>query len=299
MAFICSLPEWGLIRASGADAQTFLHGQLTNDLLHLDADAAQWSGYCTAKGRMLAGFLLWHDGAEGYFLATHRALIAALVKRLSMYVLRAKVRIEDASAQFAAFGLLDGPEQPSMRASALDGSMRIGLPAVDATTRSLAWVPAGDAPMYGAAIGFSPADASEWTRFMVRAGEAWITPATQEQFVPQMVNFDVLGGISFKKGCYPGQEIVARAHYRGAVKRRMYRASLDAPAKPGDALFASDLNGQESGVVALAAPDGTGGSEILAVLQIQSHDNAAVRLGSAEGPLLRFTALPYAFPDAA
>lgn len=135
---------------------------------------------------------------------------------------------------------------------------------------------------------------------MVLAGEAWITQATQEAFVPQMINFDALDGINFKKGCYPGQEIVARAHYRGAVKRRMYRASVDAPAQAGDVLYASDLNGQESGLVALAAPatGTTGSSDLLAVIQIQSHANAQLRLGTPDGPLLRFAPLPYALPEA-
>ena len=298
MAIIASLPEWGLIRASGPDAQTFLHGQLTNDLLQLAPEAVQWSGYCTAKGRMLAGFLVWRDGADGYYLATDRTIAGGLAKRLSMYVLRAKVKIEDVSAQFAAFGKMGGTG-PAPFASSLQGDAWIvGLPDVDGSARALAWVPTEAAAGYALAEGHAMADASDWMRLMVHAGEAWITPATQEQFVPQMVNFDAVGGISFKKGCYPGQEIVARAHYRGAVKRRMYRASVTAPAKSGDVLFASDLNGQESGLVALAAPDGKGGSEILAVLQIQSHDTAEVRLGNPDGPQLHFDSLPYAFPDA-
>jgi hypothetical protein len=299
MAIIASLPEWGLIRASGPDSQAFLHGQLTNDLLHLAPEAAQWSGYCTAKGRMLAGFLVWRDAADGYYLATDRALAGALAKRLSMYVLRAKVKIEDVSARFAAFGLIDGSGPAPFATSAQGEAWLVGLPAVDGRERMLAWVPADAAAAYASGAGHATADASDWMRLMVRAGEAWITTATQEQFVPQMINFDAMGGISFKKGCYPGQEIVARAHYRGAVKRRMYRATVAVSAKAGDALFASDLSGQESGMVALAAPDGKGGSELLAVLQIRSHGEAEVRLGTPDGPLLHFEPLPYALPDAA
>ncbi len=310
MSFITSLPSWGLIRAAGADAQTFLHGQLTNDLLHLAPNGAQWSAYCTAKGRMLAGFLVWRDGADGFYLAVDRALLPALVKRLSMFVLRAKVVLEDVSPAFSLFGVSGGAAHLLLQGGGMqvqrqvhrqaepDGTLwRITLPAVDGAARELVCVPALEAAVHSASAGLPQADATAWTRLMVRAGEVWITAPTQEQFVPQMVNFDALGGINFKKGCYPGQEIVARAHYRGAVKRRMYRATVAAPAQAGDVLYASDLNGQESGQVALAAPDGTGGSELLAVLQIQSHAAAQVRLGSVDGPLLQFAALPYAFPE--
>ena len=360
MSFIAKLPDWGLIHASGPDAQAFLHGQLTNDLLHLAPDAAQWSGYCSAKGRMLAGFLVWRDGGDGFYLATDRDLLPGLVKRLKMFVLRAKTVIEDCSEQYAALGTYGAdnaaalpamgvrrvdagtvetapdataaPASPSVAPSVAPTvapsvvpptaqAWHIALPAVDGVPRTLTYTRTGtaaDAPA-AAASALPPATAAEWTRLMVLAGEAWITQATQEVFVPQMINFDALDGINFKKGCYPGQEIVARAHYRGAVKRRMYRATVDAPAKAGDVLYASDLNGQESGIIALAAPvapaapaapaasqPGLGGltgqtttaSEVLAVIQIQSHANAEVRLGAPNGPLLRFAPLPYALPEA-
>jgi folate-binding protein YgfZ len=171
----------------------------------------------------------------------------------------------------------------------------IDMPAVDGTQRVLMVAAANATPEYALAAG----TAGDWQRLMIHAGEVWITSATQEQFVPQMVNFDAIGGINFKKGCYPGQEVVARAHYRGAVKRRTYLAHVDANAKAGDALFASDLGGQESGVVANATAAPGGGSDLLAVIQIQSHDKAEVRLGSPEGPLLAFADLPYPLPAAA
>ena len=296
-AFATSLPDWGLIHATGVDAQTFLHGQLTNDLLHLAPDGAQWSAYCSAKGRMYAGFLVWRDGADGFFLACDKALIPALVKRLRMFVLRAKVMIEDASAAWDVHGIaqpatpgLPDPMQVQRGAATL-----VGLPAVDGLQRSLAIVPAGQVHESGAAAG----TATDWQRLMIHAGEAWIVPATVEQFIPQMVNFDAIGGINFKKGCYPGQEVVARAHYRGAVKRRTYLAHVGGEAKAGDPLFASDLNGQESGLIANAAPAPGGGSDVLAVIQIQSHANAEVRLGSPEVSQLAFADLPYPLPAAA
>ena len=316
MSFIAKLPDWGLIHACGPDAQTFLHGQLTNDLLHLSSDGAQWSGYCTAKGRMVAGFLVWRDGGDGFYLSTDRALLPGLVKRLKMFVLRAKVAIEDCSERYAGLGIHGGIPtdlQEPMHVHRIDtpagdilrSDWQVSLPAVEGLSRSLMWVIPADIEKTVAASGLPPAGAPQWMRLMVLAGEAWITQATQEAFVPQMINFDALDGINFKKGCYPGQEIVARAHYRGAVKRRMYRATVDAPAKAGDVLFASDLNGQESGLIALAAPAageagaGTRSSEVLAVIQIQSHAVAEIRLGAPDGPLLRFAPLPYALPEAA
>jgi folate-binding protein YgfZ len=290
--FIAALPDWGLIHASGADAQDFLHGQLTNDLLHLGPDAAQWSGYCSAKGRLYAAFLVWRDGAGGFYLAVDRMLIPALVKRLRMFVLRAKVALDDVSGRFALEGRVGSPGPGPLELARGEITL-VGLPPVHGVERVLAIRAAGTG---NEAAG---SRAPDWQRLMIHAGEAWILPATQEQFVPQMVNLDAIGAINFKKGCYPGQEIVARAHYRGAVKRRAYLAHVEGEAKAGDALFASDMNGQESGVIANAAPAPAGGTDVLAVIQIASRAQARVHLGAADGPVLHFADLPYTIPAAA
>jgi folate-binding protein YgfZ len=295
LPFACALPDWGLIHASGADAQDFLHGQLTNDLLNLPENGAQWSGYCSAKGRLYASFLVWRDGAGGFFLAVDRALAPALVKRLRMFVLRAKVVLEDVSENFSLAGVAGEPGPQALEVRRAE-STTIGLPPVQGIARSLVVHPAGAA--INTAVG-AAGSAQEWQRLMIHAGEAWIVAATEEQFVPQMVNLDSIGAINFKKGCYPGQEVVARAHYRGAVKRRAYLAHVAGEAKAGDALFASDANGQESGTVANAAPAPQGGYDVLAVIQIASHAAAEVRLGAADGPLLQFSELPYTIPAAA
>lgn len=306
-AFVCflmqkttRLSDWGLIHVSGPDAVNFLHGQLTNDLLHLAPGHTQWTGYCTPKGRLLAVFLAWRDEGDGVWMMTESALIPALVKRLRMFVLRAKATIEDCSTTYAGIALMD--TEASGVAGAAERSAagwRICFPALDATHRAMLWAPVEPA---SGAVSMEAAEVAlrdEWTRLMIASGEGWVTAATQEQFVPQMINFDVQGGISFKKGCYPGQEIVARAHYRGAVKRRMYRAMVDAPAKPGDPLFSGDAAGQECGTVVLAAPSQDGATELLAVVQMQSRDEDNVHFGAADGPRLRFASLPYsiASPD--
>jgi len=297
--FASPLPDWGLIHATGADAQGFLHGQFTNDLLALRPDGAQWNGYCSAKGRLYAAFLVWRDSGDGFYLAAERALLPGLVKRLRMFVLRAKVVLEDVSEAFRIQGLV-GPDLPAPMAVARKAPLTlVGLPPVHGVARGLAV--SGKEAAFDS--GLAPGSADDWQRLMIHAGEVWITPATQEQFVPQMVNLDAIGAINFKKGCYPGQEIVARAHYRGAVKRRAYLAHVEGAAKAGDPLFAADPGrsdgGQESGLVANAAPAPGGGSDVLAVVQIQSHAQAQIHLGAADGSLLHFAELPYAIPAAA
>ena len=288
------LASYGVIEVSGADARNFLHGQLSNDILHLPQNGAQWTAYCSAKGRMLAGFLAWAPTPDTILLACDRALVAPLVKRLRMFVLRAKVSIEDASERLGMAGQIGaatGPEPFSV--SRAGDTTLLGLPAAPGLRRTLVAV---DSATATAPID----DENEWTRLMILMGEIWLTPATQDQFVPQMVNFDVIGGINFKKGCYPGQEVVARAHYRGAVKRRMYRATVNALAAAGQALFTGGPDGQECGLVANAALASTGaGSEVLAVVPIQARLESAIHLGAPDGPLLTFIDLPYAIPEAA
>jgi hypothetical protein len=278
------------LHVSGADAEAFLHGQLSNDLAGLAPDAAQWTAYLNPKGRMLAGFLAWRDGADGIFLCADARTLPALAKRLAMFVLRAKARVADVTAAHAITGILGekGPREFEVRRGA---EMAVGLPAVYGTARHLAIgpAPAGD--------GAQAPDPHAWARAMIRAGEPWIVPATQEAFVPQMVNFDAVGGINYRKGCYPGQEVVARAHYRGAVKRRMVRAEVAASAQAGGPLFGPD--GQESGTVVNACPDDAGGSELLAVIPLTEFGGGAMRLGAPDGPRLVEAALPYALPAAA
>lgn len=287
------LASYGVIEASGADARSFLHGQLSNDIQHLPQDGAQWTAYCSAKGRMLAGFLAWAPRPDTILLACDRALVAPLVKRLRMFVLRAKVAVEDASERVnvaGQIGAATGPE-PFTHSRVADTTL-LGLPGALGVRRTLV--------VSDSAVANAPAaDENEWARLMILMGEIWLTPATQDQFVPQMVNFDVIGGINFKKGCYPGQEVVARAHYRGAVKRRMYRATVNAPAAAGQALFTGGPDGQECGLVANAALASTvAGSEVLAVVPIQARLESAIHLGAPDGPLLTFIDLPYAIPEA-
>jgi folate-binding protein YgfZ len=215
------LNRYGLLAVTGADARDFLHAQLTNDIAHLPADRAALAGWCTAKGRLLASLLVI-PSPDGFLVQLARDIAASTAKRLSMYVLRSKVKITDESDRLA----------------------QIGVWASDGSIADVAW----DAPNVRVRVGenrflhIGPGLAGTcsrseeaWVLEEIRAGRPLITAATQDKFVPQMVNFEKLGAIDFQKGCYPGQEIVARAQYRGEVKRRLVhvRAPEGTQLQPG------------------------------------------------------------------
>ena len=294
------LQRLGLLSCSGDEARAFLHAQLTSDIAGLAQDEARFAGWCSAKGRLLATFLVISRGNE-FLLQVPREIAPAVAKRLSMFILRAKVKLADASEGWAQFGLwgsgsagrLAGlgfavPQAPMRTAHAKDG-----IVVLVAAQRFLVLVPAAQRARI-AAIANAP-DEEAWSLEEIRAGRPQVLLATQDQFVPQMINLERLGAVDFKKGCYPGQEIVARTQYRGVLKRRMVRARVAAAAAAGDEVFADGLPGQASGAVvnAAAAPDG--GSELLAVAQISALENAQpLRLRSPDGPALELLPLPYA-----
>lgn len=243
------LTRYGLLSVTGSDARAFLHAQLTNDIANLAPSHWALAGWCSAKGRLLATFLVI-PAAEGFVLQLARDLAAPVAKRLSMFVLRSKVKISDESETWAQFGVWD--TDWSGTDVAWHGNtafVRVG------ERRYLELVAAGES--YEA----PNADEAQWTLQEIRAGRPLITSATQDQFVPQMVNLEALGGVDFRKGCYPGQEIVARAQYRGQVKRRMVHAHAPAGValQPGQ-----EFNG---GTVVDVAP-AEDGSELLAVVPV-------------------------------
>ena len=286
------------VRCSGSDAQSFLHNQVTSDVNHLAVGHWQHSAWCTAKGRMLANFVLARaDGGEGYLLGMPQELVPGIVKRLRMFVLRSQVVIDDlsdsvATVAFCGSGIeslaaaLGTNELPASNGVArADGcwivrlSDRVAVVAIEAEKLpSLAPVMQVARP-----VGFAA-----WKLVEVQSGVPVIRLATQEEFVPQMVNFDKIGGVSFHKGCYPGQEIVARTQYLGKVKRHLYRVSADQAIEAGQALFApgsGDESAQSCGTVANAAPGPNGGWTALAVI-LESAADAPLHAGSPAGPLL-------------
>lgn len=281
------LTDWGVIRAQGADAAHFLHGQLTQDFALLDRDHARLAGFCTAKGRLLATLMGWRAADDEILLALPADTLAATLKRLSMFVLRAKCKLSDASAEFAVYGLLG---QPAAEAWTLvhDGdAVQVSLPG---TGRALRVQPADAPAPAGASM-----SADDWAWAEAQAGMAWVRAATVEAFVPQMINFEVLGGVNFKKGCYPGQEIVARSQYRGTLKRRLQVFETEGTASVGQEIFHSADPEQPAGVVAGCGARG-GRTAIAAEIKLAALEGGSLHLGSASGALLQARPLPYEIP---
>lgn len=294
------LSDWGLIRAEGPDAASFLHGQLTQDVQQLRADQARLAGYCSAKGRLLATLVAWRPVPETLWLALSADLLAPTLKRLSMFVLRAKCRLSDASATQALYGLAGAEAQAWLGAAApvtvwgaaaLGDGQVVRLPDADGQPRYLL-AQAVDAP----APALPALAAADWQWLEVRSAVVRVVAATVEQFVPQMVNLELVGGVNFQKGCYPGQEVVARSQYRGTLKRRAALFDADVALAPGQEIVHSADPGQPAGLVALAAPRPGGGHTALVELKLAALEGGTLHLGSADGPLLQHRALPYALP---
>jgi folate-binding protein YgfZ len=284
----------GLLEVEGRDARAFLHSHLTSDVQGLPAAQAQYAAYCTAKGRMLATLLLGST-TQGLWLQLARDLAEPIATRLRKYVLRSAVRVQDRLDQFALIGL-GGPQAPSLVAGLIDAppteplALAVGESLTVCALESGCFqlmVPADQAAALWdrlVACGAQPSGDPGWRWRRIQAGVPWVTGPTQELFVPQMADLDRIGAISFSKGCYPGQEIVARAHYRGEVKRRLFRGHTGGSASPGQPLFPAGEPAQPVGHVANAAPAPGGGMDLLAVVHIEAAGRGALRLGAADGP---------------
>jgi len=306
-AIVCDLSHLGTIAATGADVGAFLQGQLSSDLRELKPDRAQFSSYNTPKGRMLASFLVYQTRGSVALQLPHE-LVDPLRKRLSMFVLRSKVQLADTTDAFVRIGVA-GAGAAALVASTLGKAPQCALAVEHSDTEHVIRLP-GDRFEIVAELDRArglwklltlqtrPVGTPVWNWLEIRAGIPVITRATQDQFVPQMVNLEVIGGVSFQKGCYPGQEIVARTQYLGKLKRRMYLAHVggDLAPAPGNELYSRDLEGQSSGTVVNAVPAPDGGFDLLAVIQTSSVGSEPVHLGSLEGPVLEIQPLPYAVP---
>ena len=298
--FLCPLTHLGVIGATGDDAENFLHNQLTNDVLGLDETHARLAGYCSPKGRLLATMLIWKSGTE-VLLALPRELLAATLKRLQMFVLRAKVKLRDASDELALIGMA-APAGSSasfagtdwQRTADHDGTL-IRMPSAGELRRAIWAGPANRASAVWQhhAESLSPAPASLWRWTEIIAGLPQVLEATREQFVPQMINFELVGGVNFRKGCYPGQEIVARSQYLGKLKRRSLLAFCDdAQATAGAEVYSSADPGQPCGLIVNAERGPDGHIACLVELKMELADTP-IRLIAADGTLLSFGELPY------
>ncbi len=300
----CELAQFGLIRFSGAEAQTFLHNQLSCDVAALTRNKSTYGSYCTPKGRVLATFLLWRSG-EDFFMQLPSPLREPIQKLLSKYILRSKVKATDASSDWTLIGVA-GKDAAAL-VQRVVGNAPQGLHEVSQTKDATVIRLPGDRCEIVAARDASTgildslsddarkANPDYWDWLDIRAGVAVILAATQEAFVPQMVNLDLIGGVSLTKGCYPGQEIVSRMHYRGTLKQRMYLANIAGSERPqpGEKLYSSDFGEQACGTIVNAARSPEGACDVLAVIQIASAERGAVRWKSPEGPALSMLPLPY------
>ncbi len=299
------LPDWGLILARGPEAASFLHSQLTQAVQGLAPDRAKPAGYCSAKGRLLASFVMWKAEPEVVALACSADLLPATLKRLSMFVLRAKCKLSDASAELPLWGLAGdaagqwlGPRAMAAGAwhrgehEGSTGTHWIRLPDVQGVPRWLFAAPAEQPPPDVPAL-----DPALWAWLEVRSAVPRIVAATSDHFVPQMVNLEVVGGVDFQKGCYPGQEVVARSQYRGTLKRRMALMDADAALAAGaDVQHSSDPE-QPAGEVVLAAqgPAGRWSALVEVKLAMLSLEGGF----SAGDTKLTPLALPYPLPTEA
>ena len=292
-----------VLALEGADTAAFLQGQLTCDVAALAPGRAGLGAWCSAKGRALASFVLWTDGARHY-LVLPEVLAAPIAKRLAMFVLRAKVRVSQ--ADLACFGLRGAAAAPLLAGlldrvpaapwgqSSQGERQLVALPEAAGGPRWLLCLPAADLAGFDAASAALPrADAELWRWLDIRAGLPQVLPATQDKFVPQMLNLEALDGVSFRKGCYPGQEVVARSQFLGKLKRRTLLAHAAAlpPAAGSDVL---DATGNPAGLVVNAAAAPTGGSDLLVEVQLEGR---AEPLRLPDGAELALSAPPYPLPD--
>ncbi len=290
---MAKLTHLGVIRAQGEDAASFLHGQLTQDFVLLDSSHARLTGYCSAKGRMLASFIGIKRAPTEILLLCSRDILAATLKRLSMFVLRAKLKLSDASDDFMLRGLL-GDAASALIAATLPAWSR-----VDNGAASLVQLyPAAglSRALWIAPVGTPEPIASEvnqelWLWSEVHSGIATVAQPIVETFVPQMLNYESVGGVSFKKGCYPGQEVVARSQFRGTLRRRAYLVHCAAPMAAGQEVFHSSDAEQPCGTVAQAARAPVGGFDALVSMQTSAAETGALRL--ATGEALQLLDLPY------
>lgn len=297
-AVFAPLTDFGLIRVSGPDAAGFLHNLMSNDIQGIGAVTARVAGLCTPKGRLLAIFLVWREG-DDFLLMLPQEILPSILKKLSMFVLRSKVKLSDISAEKVLIGVSPAPTfldatLPRFAVGATASGQAIRLD----DTRALLCLTSEAAlarwPEFTARA--RPVGGDAWRWLEIAAGQPRVVAATQEVFVPQMLNMDLPGvaGVSFTKGCYPGQEIVARTHYLGKVKRRMVRAHIGHAFTPGTHVYAPETGDQQCGALVSLAPSPEGGFDTLVSVQLSAVEAGEVHVGTPDGERLAFLPLPYA-----
>lgn len=292
---IAALAHLGVIKVEGEDAAKFLHGQLTQDFSLLGLSEARLAAFCSAKGRMQASFIGFKKSATEILLICPVDVLPTTLKRLSQFVMRAKVKFTDVSSEMVVCGLAgDAIEKIAISPGNTWAKTDIGtatlvqLYPADGVPRAL-WV---GLTSEGAPQG-EPLRTSLWAWGEVRSGIALITTPIVEAFVPQMLNYESVGGVNFKKGCYPGQEVVARSQFRGTLKRRAYLVHSDAPMAAGDEVFQAADEDQPCGIVAQGAASPAGGFDAVVSMQVAAFELGDLHLSSAAGPTIAASPAPY------
>jgi folate-binding protein YgfZ len=296
---VAALKHLGVIKIVGEEAAKFIHTQLTQDFSLLGSDTARLAAFCTAKGRMQASFIGFKRGPDEILLVCSRDILAPTLKRLSMFVMRAKAKLSDATDEIALYGLAGDATQniathavPPWSKAVFDAATVINLYPADGVARQL-WVAPADIPApRGVAL-----DLSVWLWGEVRSAVATISQPVVEAFVPQMLNYESVGGVSFKKGCYPGQEVVARSQFRGTLKRRAFVVHSNASPAAGDEIFGASGDDQPVGTVVQAAPAPSGGFDAIISVQLSALAEGKLHLGRVDGAELTLSPLPYTLLD--
>ena len=296
---ITPLSHLGIIRVEGEEAAKFLQGQLTQDFALLGMDQARLAAFLSAKGRMQASFIGFKRSPTEILLVCSLDLLAPTLKRLSMFVMRAKAKLTDATAEFVLAGMAGDAIQtiaagvhPIWTKVDSESQNTVFLyPALD-QPRALWVAPAGTPLPAGPALSLDL-----WLWSEVRSGVATLSAPLVDAFVPQMLNYESIGGVNFKKGCYPGQEIVARSQFRGTLKRRAYVVHADSALEVGAEVFQAQDAEQPCGTVVQAAAAPDGGFDALVSLQIAAAEAGGLHAASTAGPALSLLPLPYPLLD--
>ncbi len=309
--FVSLLADLSLIQVSGNDAANFLHNQLSNDVEHLAENEARLAAYCTPKGRMLASVFFWKTSGD-IFLQIPSSVQPSIQKRLQMFVMRAKAKLVSVTDQYAMLGIGGAtagrtlqqwfpslPENTNEKKDNESGTLirsadAFGYPRYQWIMKTAILENHWDSLQES----LRPVSSEVWRRGEILAGIPRIIEKTQEQFVPQMVNFELIGGVNFKKGCYPGQEIVARSQYLGKLKRRMSIAKVATlEIQAGMDVFSANDSSQPCGMIVNSEPNGNKTSICLVELKVADQEAGNIYLGSGSGPILEFLPLPYQMID--
>ncbi len=303
---ICDLSQYSTVVVAGEDAATFMQGQFTNDVNLVTENNSQLSAFCNNKGRMIANFRLFKH-QNNYFINLHSSLVETAINHLQNYILRSQVVLQDVSEQLIHLGICG--EQAATLLSTYVDTISDEIDSVSFNEQYIFIRAAGETPRYEIFCDIEHArqlwhdlsqqikavNSSSWDYLNIQAGIPCIDINTSETFVPQMANMELINGVSFNKGCFTGQEIVARMHYLGKLKKRCFKIHIATDTAPlaGDKLFAENARaGQNTGEIIMAAKNPESGYDALAVIQIADTESGLF-LNDADGPVVTVKTLPY------